>query len=98
MMKPTTPILETQEIAAHAASLPRPKPIIFKIKKKRAVDMARIWKGAKVCAIAKLGPRYMPMKIKNNDVNARFISTDVDHQAAIPKGRQSAIEMAGSHP
>ena len=27
------------------------------IKKNNAVDMARIWIGAKVCAIAKLGPR-----------------------------------------
>ena len=77
---------------------PRPKPIIFKIKKKRAVDIARIWIGAKVCAIAKLGPRYIPIKIKNNDVNTRFISTEVDHQAAIPRGRQSAIDIAGSHP
>ena len=74
------------------------KLLDFKIKKKRAVDIARIWIGAKVCAIAKLGPRYIPIKIKNNDVNTRFISTDVDHQAAIPKGRQRAIEMAGSHP
>ena len=36
---------------------PRPKPIMFKIKKNSAVDIARIWMGARVCAIAKQGPR-----------------------------------------
>jgi hypothetical protein len=37
---------------------------MFKIKKNNAVDMALIFIGASVCAIAKLGPRYIPINSK----------------------------------
>ena len=60
--------------------------------------MARIWIGAKVCAMAKLGPRYIPMNSKKNDVNIKFISTVGDHLAAIPIGKHNVIEIAGSQP
>ena len=47
---------------------PPPRAIMFKIKKNKAVDIARIFIGAKVWAMAKLGPRYTPIKTKNKDI------------------------------
>ena len=94
-----SPLFDLNTSINHPVILgPKPKPIMFKIKKKSAVDMARIWIGAKVWAIAKLGPKYIPINTKNKDVNIRLTSTDVDHQPATPKGKHIEIAMAGNHP
>ena len=48
---------EKKSINIPASVGPPPKPIIFRMKKNNAVDIARMWIGASVWAIAKLGPR-----------------------------------------
>ena len=68
------------------------------MKKNNAVDIARILIGASVCAIAKLGPRYTPMKTKNKALQNKFISTESTQKLIIPIGRHKVIAIAGTHP